>query len=474
MQAPSREELLAGTADAEQVLDPGSWWHYSNLAFALLGEVVARAHGGTWEDALQANILDPLGLARTTPDGGRPGRARLLRPALQRRRPARARARSRRRRRARQALVDDGRPRDVGSLPRRRRRPRPEGVDARGDGTRSRDGRPRGLEARLGHGARALPLRRPRLRRPRRRDARPPRRSRRQPQDEDRRGRAHEHGRRRLAGEARARPRRRGDRGAARGGRGVAARRDGAAGDRAAARPLVGRRARRWCSRGGRAGSRRSSSTALPGATRRSSRPTARTASAASRAASAASCCASCGTRTARSRSSTSRRIRCAASRRRSTRSPAKKNAAAMPDVDDDQDHALQPARAPVREQERRDHDGHAERDDLHLAERQRQRLDQQREERDRRDQEDRHLRARREGDLRRQLDLAPGGDDDCAAVLGGVPDDRDHHRGEEELADAGVVRERVDRPDEDLGDERRHHRRERRARRARAEATSP
>jgi CubicO group peptidase (beta-lactamase class C family) len=68
MQAPSREELLAGTADAEQVLEPGSWWHYSNLAFALLGEVVARAHGGIWEDALQANILDPLGLARTTPD----------------------------------------------------------------------------------------------------------------------------------------------------------------------------------------------------------------------------------------------------------------------------------------------------------------------------------------------------------------------------------------------------------------------
>ena len=72
MQAPSREELLAGTADAEQVLDPGSWWHYSNLAFALLGEVVARAHGGSWEDALQANILDPLGLARTTPAAAAP------------------------------------------------------------------------------------------------------------------------------------------------------------------------------------------------------------------------------------------------------------------------------------------------------------------------------------------------------------------------------------------------------------------
>lgn len=72
MQAPSREELVARTADAEQVLDPGSWWHYSNLAFALLGEVVARAHGGTWEEALQANILDPLGLGRTTPAAAAP------------------------------------------------------------------------------------------------------------------------------------------------------------------------------------------------------------------------------------------------------------------------------------------------------------------------------------------------------------------------------------------------------------------
>ena len=72
MQAPSREDLLAGTADAEQVLPPGSWWHYSNLAFALLGEVVARAHGGTWEEALQERILGPLGLERTTPEAADP------------------------------------------------------------------------------------------------------------------------------------------------------------------------------------------------------------------------------------------------------------------------------------------------------------------------------------------------------------------------------------------------------------------
>ena len=67
LQAPTREELVARTVDAEEVLSPGSWWHYSNLAFALLGEVVARIAGTTWEEALQERVLGPLGLARTTP-----------------------------------------------------------------------------------------------------------------------------------------------------------------------------------------------------------------------------------------------------------------------------------------------------------------------------------------------------------------------------------------------------------------------
>jgi CubicO group peptidase (beta-lactamase class C family) len=72
MKAPSREDLVAGTAEAEQILAPGSWWHYSNFAFALLGEVVARAHGGSWEDALLERILEPLGLVRTTPEEADP------------------------------------------------------------------------------------------------------------------------------------------------------------------------------------------------------------------------------------------------------------------------------------------------------------------------------------------------------------------------------------------------------------------
>ncbi|MBA2460587.1 MAG: beta-lactamase family protein, partial [Actinobacteria bacterium] len=81
LQAPSREELVLRTADAEQLLAPGSWWHYSNLAFALLGEVVARKTGGTWEEALRERVLDPLGLDRTTPAAEEPAaRGYLVEP----------------------------------------------------------------------------------------------------------------------------------------------------------------------------------------------------------------------------------------------------------------------------------------------------------------------------------------------------------------------------------------------------------
>lgn len=65
-EGPDREELLAGLGSAEAVLPPGRRWHYSNLAYALLGQVVAGLRGTSWEQALQDRVLDPLGLRRTT------------------------------------------------------------------------------------------------------------------------------------------------------------------------------------------------------------------------------------------------------------------------------------------------------------------------------------------------------------------------------------------------------------------------
>jgi CubicO group peptidase (beta-lactamase class C family) len=66
LEPPSRQELLAQLAEAEQVLPAGRLWHYSNLAFALLGEVVVRTSTTGYQEYLQTNVLDPLGLSRTT------------------------------------------------------------------------------------------------------------------------------------------------------------------------------------------------------------------------------------------------------------------------------------------------------------------------------------------------------------------------------------------------------------------------
>jgi len=60
------EELVARFREAEQVLEPGSHWHYSNLAFALLGEVVTRVSGKTIDQFVEERFLEPLGLARTS------------------------------------------------------------------------------------------------------------------------------------------------------------------------------------------------------------------------------------------------------------------------------------------------------------------------------------------------------------------------------------------------------------------------
>ncbi len=84
LEALTIEELLARLDEAEQLLEPGRWWHYSNLAFALLGEVVARKAGHPYRDVVQTGILDPLGLSRTTWDPVEPrARGYLVAPYSQ-------------------------------------------------------------------------------------------------------------------------------------------------------------------------------------------------------------------------------------------------------------------------------------------------------------------------------------------------------------------------------------------------------
>jgi CubicO group peptidase (beta-lactamase class C family) len=45
----------------------GARFHYSNVGYGVLGELVARLRGVTWLEALSAEVLEPLGLTRTTP-----------------------------------------------------------------------------------------------------------------------------------------------------------------------------------------------------------------------------------------------------------------------------------------------------------------------------------------------------------------------------------------------------------------------
>ncbi|MGH3308816.1 MAG: serine hydrolase domain-containing protein, partial [Nocardioides sp.] len=58
--------LVARNDGSGAVAGPGDFFHYSNLGFALLGEVVAQVGGTTWWDVVATEILEPLGMSRTT------------------------------------------------------------------------------------------------------------------------------------------------------------------------------------------------------------------------------------------------------------------------------------------------------------------------------------------------------------------------------------------------------------------------
>src|SRR4051794_23278087 len=59
----SVDELLETLQEAERVLPSGARFHYSNLAFALLGIVVERVSGMGYVEYVQQRLLDPVGLA---------------------------------------------------------------------------------------------------------------------------------------------------------------------------------------------------------------------------------------------------------------------------------------------------------------------------------------------------------------------------------------------------------------------------
>lgn len=59
-------DFRAELTDDMVIGGPGHRFHYSNVGFAVLGAIIERHRGQDWSTALQHEILEPLGMARTT------------------------------------------------------------------------------------------------------------------------------------------------------------------------------------------------------------------------------------------------------------------------------------------------------------------------------------------------------------------------------------------------------------------------
>jgi CubicO group peptidase (beta-lactamase class C family) len=58
--------LAAANDGSGRVAPPGAWFHYSNLGYGLLGEVVARRFGAPWRTLVAERLLQPLGMRATS------------------------------------------------------------------------------------------------------------------------------------------------------------------------------------------------------------------------------------------------------------------------------------------------------------------------------------------------------------------------------------------------------------------------
>ncbi|GAB3449030.1 serine hydrolase domain-containing protein [Phycicoccus ginsengisoli] len=72
LEQPDAATLMSDFDAIERVGRPHDRWHYSNIVYAVLGQLVARLDGRSWEESLRARVLAPLGMTRTTVgfDGG--------------------------------------------------------------------------------------------------------------------------------------------------------------------------------------------------------------------------------------------------------------------------------------------------------------------------------------------------------------------------------------------------------------------
>ena len=66
LENPSAKELRRDFDDVERVLRPHDRWHYSNVVYAMLGQLVEELDGRSWVESLRTRLLLPLEMTRTS------------------------------------------------------------------------------------------------------------------------------------------------------------------------------------------------------------------------------------------------------------------------------------------------------------------------------------------------------------------------------------------------------------------------
>lgn len=62
---PTMDEIKTKLPEQSMIYPPGTMWKYSNLGIALLGEIIAKISGVTYEKYFEDNLLKPLGMNST-------------------------------------------------------------------------------------------------------------------------------------------------------------------------------------------------------------------------------------------------------------------------------------------------------------------------------------------------------------------------------------------------------------------------
>jgi CubicO group peptidase (beta-lactamase class C family) len=64
---PEARSEVWSLRETPAIAEPGTWFHYSNVAYKLLGVILEQIHQRRYVDVLQDGILDPLGMGETSP-----------------------------------------------------------------------------------------------------------------------------------------------------------------------------------------------------------------------------------------------------------------------------------------------------------------------------------------------------------------------------------------------------------------------